>query len=203
VATVANMSAGRRLQTRFGDLGFCVDDPRAGPDAEVRIEFVPVVPNLPAGMAVRKATAALLSYRPTRTSGPSGLLHLKWWRPKVRFTCRWISPRSAEFEPEGGEALVGGSWIIGDHLVAVGTEDADSLSQRLTNCGITPHDDDPIATADGVQLVLPFVAIGETVTVHFIVVESDSSERGHLSSWYAIEMPHSAVLAQRAESARS
>ena len=84
--------------------------------------------------------------------------------------------------------------------MSVGTQDAAALADRLPMCGFSSRDH-PVATADGIEIVVPVVKVGTTVTLHLIVSENDFPEPVELSTWYAIDLEHNAVATQRPDGA--
>jgi hypothetical protein len=189
------------VHTALGDLIFdLVDRRRRTPSIDYTIETFPVVPRLAPGMSVRSATAVLLSARATTTE--RGL----------RYRCRWATPPAAEWDSGGGQDLESSSWEGRSDLVTVGTEDDEVLTARRPDCGFSPlitgpglfmyrtlqgAREDFGSTTDGLVVVVPILKAGNTISLHFIVAENPSPEAEPESTWYAVDLPHADVLAQR------
>ena len=85
--------------------------------------------------------------------------------------------------------------------MAVGTEDGEALEARLPHCGLSIDGDPFVATrahVDGLEVLIPKVEVGTAITLHFIVAENPFPEPVALSTWFAVDLNHANVLAQRA-----
>ena len=68
-------------------------------------------------------------------------------------------------------------------------------------CASSHHATIRSATAHGLEIFVPLVNVNTTVTLHFIVAENEFPEAVELSTWYAIDLDHHAVVAQQPDGA--
>ena len=81
-------------------------------------------------------------------------------------------------------------------------EDIDALEARLPRCWFDRrgrsrfrvHDS---ANVHGLSIEVPYVEARDTITLHYIVAENPLPEPVEVSTWYAVDIDHDKVVAQR------
>ena len=54
-----------------------------------------------------------------------------------------------------------------------------------------------MATVHGLTIEVPYVEARDTITLHYIVAENPLPESVEASTWYAVDIDHDKVIAQR------
>lgn len=177
------------VKTSIGDLAFELLNLAAGPSSLPReYHIFPVQPHLPSHMSVLAATAVLLTIHPNHDA------------VSQRFRCSWTTPIFVEGEPQSGECLESQAWAIGNRIVTVGCEDGEALASRLPKCAFNlsnPNEWPVTYLRDGIEVLIPKISEGATITLHFVVVENHFPEPTESSSWFAADIDHAEILRKR------
>ena len=141
-------------------------------------------------MSVQSLIAVLLTVTPRVTM------------TRLRFRCGWVTPPAAEPEIETGECLDSQAWRGDRQLVHIGTEDLEALEARLPGCwfdrrGRSRYRDDDLYTDHGITTEVPYVEARSTITLHYIVAENPLPQPVAESTWWAVDIDHDKVVAQR------
>jgi len=164
------------IETPLGRLKFCVDFV-GGKIENLMLSQGPLENALPQGMSVSACFAVLLQFSVTENAAG------------FNFHCDW-----EDFDGQGygctGEALDAWEWEHQNHLVVVGTEDADWLNARIPLAPFTP-DEYPITMEENRMVVrLEKLPEGRSYSLHFIVAWNPYPEPHECSCWYAVDVPH-------------
>ena len=121
---------------------------------------------------------------------------------RLHFRCRWLTPPAAQSDIDTGQHLESQAWGGDGHLVHIGTEDTEALEIRLPDCRFDQAPparctDHPTYVADGINVTVPYVKRGTTITLHYIVAENPLPEPVDASTGYAVDLAHHLVVAQR------
>lgn len=176
------------IRTPIGALAFSVSASgrQLRPD-EVRFRYVQLEPHLPPGMAVDSVEAILVALEPH-----SAL-------QAVNISCKWVHAPGSWQDRQSGECLDAQSWVVGNNLVEIGTEDFERLAGRLKKHGLR-NEPYPISYCDdGFEILLPQVPANQLTSVHFIVASNHYPEPVECSAWYAVDVPHERIRAVAGE----
>ena len=175
-------STSANLKTPLGTLIFSVIADRDMSSAdEVSVEIITISPELPLGMSVESCSAGLLS---ARFSAPIATL---------QFLCQWEHAANRG-DPNSGEGLDAQSWEDDNHIVMVGTEDADFLSARLPSLQICIEDEPVEYLSDGFSISLPRIPAHRPISLQFVVATNLIPESVDDSVWFAVDIPHARLL---------
>lgn len=145
----------------------------------VSLEKKKLDPRLPKGMSVQNCTAFVLM-----VSGPAQIEHLEF---------RLSMENPIEGTPCTGQCLDAQEWSSGDATVVVGTEDGESLSDRLDepeleDCAVVDYD------KHALTLRLGGLRECEQYSFHFLVAENPLPEPVDGSAWFAVDQSHESIL---------
>ncbi len=165
------------IETPLGDL--VISARRAAPAGNLSLRSGVFEAQLPSGMSVAGCLAVVLHLAAGSES-------------QVNFEATLHASESVQSGPETGEGLEAQSWRGDDHLVLVGTEDAELLRARagaeirLTNAAFTYSPS---------SFAVSFVHAGQTaIELHFLIAWNALPEPQDCSCWYAVDQPHARVL---------
>ena len=157
-------------------------------ESEVTYTLVPIESELPKGMAVKLVRAVLVKLRPQAT------------RYNVRVGFKWLKPLQDSGDPQSGEWLEAQSWEQNGFIVMVGTEDYEALARRLPDRGLSEEEFPVTYHSNGIDVLFPRIPGGELTSLHFVVAENTIPEPAECSSWFAVDVSHSKILAVVVES---
>jgi hypothetical protein len=171
------------IQTAIGALFFSAyAKGRALATDEAIFYHTQLEPRLPPGMSVELLEAVLVILKPQVPINT------------VTISCKWVKTPGPWDDRPSGECLDAQSWVLGEKLVLIGTEDLDSLSIRLTEHGLLNAPYPVNYCNDGFEIVLPLVPACRITSLHFIVASNSYPEPVDCSAWYAVDVPHGHVL---------
>lgn len=101
----------------------------------------------------------------------------------------WLQPVDAG-SPESGQYLDAQSWQAGEHIVYIGTEDAEALSARISGLGLTEEDCPVVYHSQGLEIRLQRVPSGCETSLHFVVAVNSWPEPVECSAWFAVDIAH-------------
>ena len=136
---------------------------------------------LPPGMSVDQLEACVL--QSTTTTRISELI----------YECYWESP-FAKGSAESGECLDAQSWRDEKSIVMIGTEDFDTLRQRLPMCVLSEKDWPPFPD-NGLRIKIPVIEAHQSLSLHFVVASNPLPEPKECSCWFAVDIDHTKILA--------
>lgn len=136
-------------------------------------------PQLPKGMSIQSCTAFVLT-----VSGPVQIESLEF---------RIFMDSQVEGTPCTGQCLDAQEWSSEDTTVVVGTEDGESLSDRL---GAPELEERAVVDYDKHSLTLRLSGLRkhEGYSFHFLVAENPLPEAVDASAWFAVDQPHKRLL---------
>ncbi|MBK8286370.1 MAG: hypothetical protein IPK97_16670 [Ahniella sp.] len=152
-------------------------------EPEVRFLDRAFSPELPPGMKVEKVVAVIVLLKPAS--------HLR----NVSVRCRWLDQLQVVADPESGEHLDAQSWQTQGRIVTVGTEDFEALHASLPQCGFAERDYPVQYHPHGIEIHVPLGPSNYPTSFHFVVAINSWPESTECSAWYAVDVPHKAVLA--------
>ena len=169
------------LQTEFATL--CFSAAAADPDDLRRrlvIRTVDYAGTLPAGMTVDATACVDVGI----TAG--GPIH------DFAFSARLLD-MPEQGSPESGEWLDAQSFVRGSGVLMLGTEDGDSLANRLSWFNLNYSTNYPIAyLSDGFEIGFRYVPPDKPLDFHFILAYN-ASDRRDSSEWFAVDAAQDAV----------
>lgn len=163
----------------FGDLVFA--GAYSGYPSSLEVRRVEISPTLPEGMAVDNFAAFLVRLTTSDT------LH------EFNFECS-VSSVTQKGAPNSGEHLDAQSWHIGNGLLMIGTEDGESLDQRIDWLSVNKSNYPVSYLLNGFRLSFSYVPPHQQVDFHFIVAHN-APTRDCDSEWFAVDIPHAKLLA--------
>jgi hypothetical protein len=143
--------------------------------AEMRIQELPCI--LSNGMTLDRVVACLLVVEPEVDNAD------------LAFSAHLDNEYLAG-SPESGECLDCLSWESAKWAVSIGTEDGETLSQRLRRKDLE-SDAYPINyTQTGLELRLTALERGKAFSFHFIVAYKRLPDDRECSTWFAVDVAH-------------
>jgi hypothetical protein len=170
-----------RISLPFADFAACAS--WSGGDS-VRSPFqlakTIVTPRLPPGMSV-DSTVSLVG-----TLSSHEAIH------EFEFNLRFSS-EVVKGTMENGENLAAQSFDIGKSRVMIGTEDDETIIQRLTWLELAKHQDPVSYLDDGLELTFRYVPPKSILDFHFVIAYNAVASDDY-SEWFAVDIPHQQLL---------
>ena len=166
------------LNTPLGKISFSVlVDGDAYTGTSALVEDFLVSPNLPIDMSVGSCSAVLL-----KAQFPTTIRELK-------FICRW--EHAVPYgDRNSGEGLDAQSWDDENHIVMIGTEDADFLGARRPDLKIRVEDEPIEYLTNGFVISLSQIPAHKPISLHYVVATNPIPEPADDSVWFAVDIPH-------------
>jgi hypothetical protein len=103
-----------------------------------------------------------------------------------------LARRNCTGSPESGEHLEAQGWAINGGRLMIGTEDAETLCDRMEWFNF-PRSAYPIGYLDdGLEVAIPSIPAGRVFDFHFVVAYN-GVDRGDDSEWFAVDIPHKSL----------
>lgn len=172
------------VSTPLGDLRFGAQVDGAQTASRLVLTTVPITPALPLGMAVDGCVGVVLA---SSAAVPHGL----------RFDCAWSGDPPTPMSPATGEGLDAQEWSNSEHVVLIGTEDAETLRVRLGPKLVFGESPDPYFVEyrdTGLRIKIDEVPARAVLTLHFVVAWNRLPEPKDCSCWYAVDVRHETLL---------
>jgi hypothetical protein len=173
------LSATTYVDTPLGRLKFYTDIV-GGQVTDLKLVQGKLEPILPTGMSVSACFAVFLQFSVAENA------------TGFKFHCDW-----EDFDGKGyastGEGLDAWGWEHHNHLVMVGTEDADWLNGRIPLAPFTPNAYPITMDENKMEIRLNELPEGRSCSLHFIVAWNPFPEPRECSCWYAVDVPHKVV----------
>lgn len=173
-------NTGLQIGTPIGELHFAIEV-FGEHQAEPSLEDFAFQPILPLGMSVATCCAVVLHL-------PGDEADMR-----VRFTATLVPTVSVDSGAETGQGLEAQSWRSENHVLLLGTEDAEFLEARLPN---QMRISDGSFTYGPNSFSMEFARNESSlpIEIHFLTAWNELPEPKECSCWYAVDQSHATVM---------